>query len=146
MDSVLLLTALVNIAASCKTWDPETQSRQPSLFIHPTSFDVSFSLSYLPSYMWTIEYFQDDGPLSRRLGARISPYIILLILRKCCLHMDQEFMFLIFKQSNIKCVCGIVPSHTALKTAPRLLRCRCPSDDLLNIKYNQTFMSLIWIS
>ena len=49
MDSVLLLTALVNIAASCKTWDPDTQSRQPSLFIHPTSFDVSHSQSFLPS-------------------------------------------------------------------------------------------------
>ena len=74
-------------------------SVQTTIFIHTSNVIWCKSQSVflaLCSVNYSIGYFQDDGPLSRRLGARISPYIILLILRKCCLHMDQEFKFLMF--------------------------------------------------
>ena len=45
---------IVQVNCKCRTWSPEQQSREPSLYIHLAA---------------------------GRLGARISPYMVLLILR-----------------------------------------------------------------
>ena len=52
---VIIVNVIVQVASKCKSWNVKEQSDQPSTFLHLAS---------------------------GRLGARISPYMILLILRK----------------------------------------------------------------
>ena len=52
---VMIINVIVQVASKCRSWNVKEQSNLPSTFIHFAS---------------------------GRLGARISPYMILLILRK----------------------------------------------------------------